>query len=170
MKRFGIVKIFGVISIFSGLLILSACDEFMVGAPCKPETDPGTYYPNLTSDTYALETRSVQCKTGICITKTERGNSSEPQHKYSLCSCRCEDKDGNKYDRNSDKYDDLCECPSGSVCSRGVVNNNIEDIPETIKGAYCLPSCIAESCPQTGSECSPSNDSEEPWKWTCKIK
>ena len=169
MIKFRIKQTVAVFSILSGLLVLSACDEAMVGAPCKPETDNGAYIPDLKSYIYALETRSVQCKTGICITKTEPRAGA--QHKYSFCSCRCADKDGHKYDRNSDKYDDLCECPSGSLCSPEVVNNNIEQIPESIKGSYCLPGCLGQNfCNTTGTECMPSSDSAEPWKWTCKVK
>jgi hypothetical protein len=150
------------------IVFICSCNEWMVGAPCKPETDKGTYYKGLESSTYALETRSVQCKNSICITKTEA--NEEVQKKYSFCSCRCEDKDGHKYDRNSDKYDDLCECPSGSECSPDVVNNNIEQIPDTIKGSYCVPSCISEGlCFQTNMECKPPKSSKEPWKWECKV-
>ena len=156
-------------TVIVSVFFLSACDKWMVGAPCKPETDNGTYYPELKSDTYSLETRSVQCTTGICVTKTRVRDGG--QQKYSFCSCRCRDKDGHSYDRNSDKYDDLCECPSGSYCSPDVVNNNIEQIPDTIKGSYCLPGCInpENECVHTGEQCVPSSDSKEPWKWTCKL-
>lgn len=170
MIKFRIGQRLGIISILSGLIFLASCEEWMVGAPCKPETDVGTYVPNLTSSTYALETRSVQCQTSVCITKTEY-RDSDTQFKYSFCSCRCKDKNGHKYDRNSDKYDDLCECPSGTVCSEDVVNNNIDQIPDTLKGSYCLPGCIDEPCTEVGGidyKCTPPNDSEEPWKWKCK--
>jgi hypothetical protein len=168
------------LSILSGLLILTSCDSWMVGAPCKPETDDGSFVPNLKSTTYALETRSVQCRTNMCITKSEVRrpadvNNPSVQNKYSFCSCRCADKDGNKFDRNSDKYDDLCDCPSGSFCSEDVVGN-IEEIPDAIKGSYCLPNCIGDYqtyCPErpdSHTYCEPPTDSEEPWKWQCKTR
>ena len=171
MMKFGMKNKVCALSILSGLLFLASCDSWMVGAPCKPETDDGSYI-NLSGDTYALETRSVQCETAICITKSEyRGENI--QNKYSFCSCRCKDKDGHGYDRNSDKYDDLCECPSGSFCSDDVVSNNIEQIPDAIKGGYCLPNCIgdyAKYCPDIAKHCVPPTDSEEPWKWQCKYR
>ena len=178
MMKFGMRNMVCTLSILSGLLFLASCDSWMVGAPCKPETDDGTFVPNQSGDTYALETRSVQCETSICITKTEVrqvGTSIDDaiQNKYSFCSCRCRDKDGHKYDRNSDKYDDLCECPSGSFCSDEVVSNNIEQVPDAIKGSYCLPNCIGNPdkyCLELTKKCVPPTDSEEPWKWQCKYR
>lgn len=143
------------------------CEEWMVGAPCKPETDRGIYSSNLTDETYAIETRSVQCEENICVTKTE-GEDETTQYKYSFCSCRCKDKDNHGYDRNSDKYDDLCDCPPGTECSSDVIANNIDQVPDKLKGSYCIPRCIAERC-SIGEKCSPSSDSDEPWKWKCKI-
>ena len=147
------------------------CDVFMVGAPCKPETDKGDYSEELKNTTYAIETRSVQCETSMCVTKTEvRPGAAGGQLKYSFCSCRCKDKTGHGYDRNNDKYDDLCECPPGSICSPDVVSNNIDQVPDKLKGSYCIPDCIAEPCSRESEICTPSNDSDEPWKWKCKIK
>ena len=157
----------------AGLAVLTAgvftlgCEEWMVGAPCKPETDRGDYTPNLTDETYAIETRSVQCETSMCVTKTELRLSG--QLKYSFCSCRCKDKDGHSYDRNNDKYDDLCDCPPGTICSADVISNNIDQVPDKLKGSYCIPDCIANPC-NTNETCTPSNDSDEPWKWKCKIR
>ena len=152
------------------LLCLMGCDEAMVGAPCKPETDDAKYNPDAKT-TYAIETRSVQCETTMCVTKTEfRPGQSSTQLKYSFCSCRCKDKDGHGYDRNNDKYDDLCECPPGSVCSPDVVSNNIDQVPDKLKGSYCIPDCIADPCSGPTEKCTPSNDSDEPWKWKCKIR
>ena len=177
MIKFGMKNKVCALSILSGLLFLASCEEWMVGAPCKPETDNGSFIQSLSGDTYALETRSVQCETSICITKSEFRSKDENgvpvQNKYSFCSCRCEDKDGHGYDRNSDKYDDLCECPSGSFCSTDVVSNNIEQIPDAIKGGYCLPNCIGDPnqyCPGPTKKCVPPTDSEEPWKWQCKYR
>ena len=171
MMNIGMKKVLSALSILSVMLFLASCDSWMVGAPCKPETDDGTYIPNLTSTTYALETRSVQCETSMCITKSEyRGDGV--QNKYSFCSCRCADKDGNGYERNNDKYDDMCDCPAGSFCSDEVVGN-IEDIPDSIKGSYCIPNCIGQAggeCSGIDKYCVPPTDSEEPWKWQCKFR
>jgi hypothetical protein len=142
------------------------CEEWMVGAPCKPETDDEKYIPQ-DKQTYAIETRSVQCQTSICVTKTDGRRS--PQVKYSFCSCRCKDKDEHGWERNSDKYNDLCECPPGTECSPDVISNNIEQVPDKLKGSYCIPGCIVRGC-DSGEVCKPSNDSEEPWKWKCKVK
>ncbi len=159
-----------IIVLLFSLVSLSNCDEAEVGAPCKPETDKGEYREALTSDIYAIETRSVQCKTSICITKTQvLDTQTGLQNKYSFCSCRCADETGKEFDKNNDKLDDLCECPGGSICSNKVVANNIEDIPPALKGSYCLPACIENVCPQTSQKCTPPDDSKEPWKWECKI-
>jgi hypothetical protein len=143
------------------------CEVWMVGAPCKPETDKGIYTKGLGDQTYAIETRSVQCEDNMCVTKTEV-RLNDDQFKYSFCSCRCRDKDNHKYDRNNDKYDDLCECPPGTVCSPNVISNNIDEVPDKLKGSYCIPECIANPCTEK-EKCTPSNDSDEPWKWKCKI-
>lgn len=159
-------------SAFALLIVCGlGCDEDMVGAPCKPETDDAKYDKDAKT-TYAIETRSVQCETTMCVTKTETNPSENVdgnQLKYSFCSCRCKDKDGHGYDRNNDKYDDLCECPPGSICSPDVVSNNIDQVPEKLKGSYCIPDCISEPCSGLNEKCTPSNDSDEPWKWKCKI-
>ena len=56
------------------------CEEPLVGAPCIPETDKGEFKPTLTGETYAVETRSVQCETSICLTKTRKiGTPSEAE-------------------------------------------------------------------------------------------
>lgn len=170
------------------------CTEWLVGAPCTPETDEGEFNTGLSAEsTYLVETRSVQCKTSICLTKIQLYREEiEPdadndfdrycasQNKYSFCSCRCQDKDGNKYDRNVDKYDDLCECPPNTRCVR-VLGDDIATAPDKIKGSYCIPKCIDDGCPQvrpiTGPDgekiqqrqvCIPSSDSKEPWNWKCQ--
>jgi hypothetical protein len=240
-------------------LVSAGCDEWMVGAPCVPETDDGTFNDGIKDITYSVETRSVQCETGICITSTRRGKEPDPecvvkghvcltkkwcnnngtptktsydckddlvccdadnkcvrqegftcqtekwceehdstfeqtnecdgadqvccdnrtnfekhkdtQLKYSFCSCRCRDAEGNQYDKNSDKYDDLCDCPSSTTCPSGAdttVGGNIEGAPDKIKGSYCIPNCVLEGCTVTGEVCTPSTDSEQPWKWRCR--
>ena len=146
---------------------LGGCEEWMVGAPCKPETDRGEYVQGLTDETYAIETRSVQCEENMCVTKTEVRPAG--QLKYSFCSCRCKDKDGHGYDRNNDKYDDLCNCPPGTECSPDVISNNIDEVPDKLKGSYCIPACVAKPC-NPDEKCAPSSDSKEPWKWQCKLK
>jgi hypothetical protein len=168
----------------------AGCLEWLVGAPCTPETDEGVFNKDLADTTYLVETRSVQCKTSICLTKIKlnEGEISEEaesdfekyknsQTKYSFCSCRCEDKDGNKFDRNNDKFDDLCECPPSTNCIK-VLGDNIEAAPDKIKGSYCIPKCIDEGCQEVRhtrdgnlirQKCVPSSDSEEPWKWKCQF-
>ena len=152
------------IIVINGMLALG-CQEEMVGAPCVPETDEGDYNENLGGDTvYSIETRSVQCKTRMCLimTTTQTGGMAD-QLKYSFCSCRCKDAEGHSYENNPDKYDDLCECPPNTLCEH--VLDDLEDAPEKVTGAYCIPKCIAEPCEE--GQCSPSKDSEEPWKWYC---
>jgi hypothetical protein len=165
--KLGILAANGILA--TVLVVGTGCREWMVGAPCEPETDNGEYDPNLNNTTYAIETRSVQCETTMCVTKTELRYENK-QLKYSFCSCRCRDKDGHGYDRNSDKFDDLCECPPGTVCSPYVISNNIDQVPEALKGSYCIPDCIAKPCANDDEVCSPSSDSDEPWKWKCKIE
>jgi hypothetical protein len=168
------------VTVIASGIIGMGCEEWLVGAPCAPETDLGVFTPGITGTNYAIETRSVQCDTGICVTVTEgTGNAADDQAdndydkyegteaKYSFCSCRCKDADGHKYDRNNDKYDDLCECPPNTMCEQ-VLSNAIADAPEKIKGWYCIPKCIIIPCDDSDEVCTPSSDSKEPWKWACK--
>ncbi|MCP4604299.1 MAG: hypothetical protein GY847_27890 [Proteobacteria bacterium] len=175
-----------------GSIIGLGCDEWMVGAPCVPETDKGEFRKEIADKNYAIETRALQCQGDtpmVCMTKTKVRDSQRQaeegeelsdfqiyegrsgygtQTKYSFCSCRCKDADGEQYDRNSDKYDDLCECPPNTICE-SVLNKNVQGAPDNIKGSYCIPNCIADGCEHhtQGEECKPSSDSEEPWKWHC---
>jgi len=169
---------------FSGLVMLG-CKEQMVGAPCVPETDKGEFNASAGGTTYSIETRSVQCETRICLTKTDAENTgstqtedcqseenlencwegSPVQWKFSFCSCRCKDVAGHTYNQNPDKYDYLCECPPNTRCEE--VLGDIEEAPEKIKGSYCVPNCISSAC-EAGYICTPSKDSEKPWQWTCQ--
>ncbi len=190
------------------------CEEWLVGAPCTPETDDGRFTTGISDNNYAIETRSSQC-TGdspmMCVTATN-GNKDNPkdptegkdcgsnndcpadrpvcnennhctesqydiwlgkngngtQEKYSFCSCRCKDADGNKYDSKSDKYDDLCDCPPNTRCKL-ILGKNIEKAPSKIQGSYCIPECLDQECTYENEVCSPSSDSKEPWKWKCKV-
>ncbi|MCP4676900.1 MAG: hypothetical protein GY854_15565 [Deltaproteobacteria bacterium] len=107
------------------------------------------------------------CKDNVC-NRTQHDIWIGTQQKFSFCSCRCEDADGNKYDRNSDKYSGLCECPPNTTC-KSILGKNIEDAPTKIQGSYCIPACIVEECTYSDQVCSPSSDSKEPWKWKCKV-
>jgi hypothetical protein len=160
-------------------LVGLGCKEEMVGAPCTPETDKGEFNSSLQGTTYSIETRSVQCATRICLTKTERvGNledcKADPtlencenlQDKFSFCSCRCKDAEDHTYQSNPDKYDYLCECPPNTLCEE--VLTKIEEAPEKIAGSYCIPKCIANGCPEQDDVCVPSKNAEEPWNWKCK--
>lgn len=93
--------------------------------------------------------------------------------KYSFCSCRCEDGDGNRVSDNPDKYDYLCECPPSAKCVS--VLDPIGGISPKLYGSYCVPECIAEPCETRGASddgfgevCTPSANSEEPWLWSCE--
>ena len=171
------------IALVGGLVALGAlgagCQEAMVGAPCVPETDKGEFNSSLEGTTYSIETRSVQCETRVCLTQTSPGtpNSAcsgedpdledceDTQLKYSFCSCRCKDIDGNTFNTNPDKYDYLCECPPNTTCEQ--VLNDIEEAPEKITGSYCIPQCIAVPCAGENEICVPSSNSEKPWQWKC---
>jgi hypothetical protein len=176
----------GVAVLLSNIVSLG-CEEWLVGSPCVAETDTGEFVNLETpgATTYALETRSVQCQGAnmVCLTtlhryEAPRGNENgnaqneyelwEGTHvKYSFCSCRCRDDQGHKYDRNSDKYDDLCPCPTRTTCVE-VLGSDIE-APEKVRGSYCMPNCVADPTQCTVDEtCTPSSNSEEPWKWSCK--
>jgi hypothetical protein len=168
--------------IAAGLLALGGilwlgCQEEMVGAPCVPETDKGEFDSTLEGTTYSIETRSVQCETRICLTKTvveESGDKCEDnpnldncegvQSKFSFCSCRCKDMGGNTFNTNPDKYDYLCECPPNTKCEE--VLGSIEEAPEKVTGSYCIPDCIATPC-EPPEICVPSKNSEKPWNWKC---
>ncbi|HUT76939.1 MAG TPA: hypothetical protein VM285_04595 [Polyangia bacterium] len=172
-------------------LCWAGCKEAMVGAPCVPETDKGEFNSSLDGATYSIETRSVQCETRVCLTKTEvndlvnntncencldnpdneentgvcEDDCAATQLKYSFCSCRCRDSEGNTFQTNPDKYDYLCECPPNTQCEK--VIEAIEGAPEKITGSYCIPNCIAIPCPEIDEICVPSKDSEQPWQWKC---
>ena len=192
--------------IISGALALSiglgslGCQEWLVGSPCVAETDRGEFVPleNPGATTYAIETRSVQCKgtNMVCLTATHRypeptGTPHDQAKtdyekwqgthvKYSFCSCRCKDAQGHTYDRNSDKYSGLCECPWNTRCVE-VLGTEV-DAPDKVQGSYCLPDCVAcgndptiEGCQEndicTEDEvCTPSSNSDKPWRWSCKPK
>jgi len=168
----------------------AGCKEAMVGAPCVPETDRGEFNVTLQGSTYSIETRSVQCETRICLTKTQVEGSvdkvfcedcltanqdntgdcledcEDVQLKYSFCSCRCRDSAGNTFQTNPDKYDHLCECPPNTQCVK--VMDAIEGAPEKITGSYCIPNCIAFGCTDLEQTCVPSKDSDQPWLWKCE--
>ena len=100
--------------------------------------------------------------------------------KFSFCSCRCEDGDGNRKADNPDKYDYLCECPPSAHCEPvlekiGDSGDSGSTISEKLFGGYCVPECIAEPCEDDdashehlGEVCTPSTNSEEPWLWSCE--
>ena len=165
----------------------------MVGAPCIPETDNGTFNVDINGKTWSIETGSVQCATHICLTQVRTnpqvsGNRKDDckndptiencwlnddetegpvQLKFSFCSCRCRDPEGNTQATNPDKYDYLCECPPSTVCEE--VMEPIEGVSDKLPGGYCVPNCIANPCDSIDSIeiCTPSKSSEEPWKWYC---
>lgn len=172
------------------MFLCTGCPEEMVGAPCVPETDKGEFNIDVEGVTWSLETGSVQCATRICLTQIRpnqtaskgdceernnldacwKGNNGPVQLKFSFCSCRCMDAEGHKYKDNTDKYDDLCECPPSTVCEK--VMEPIDGGPPNLPGGYCVPSCIHTPCspdPNTGEPriCTPSKNSDEPWKWYC---
>ena len=199
-KRFAVV----VGALVLGCLAWFGCEEQPVGAPCIPETDKGDFSASLSGTTWSIETRSVQCETqpAVCLTKTAptgisadqvaaceaataaagnvleecwQGDDGATQVKYSFCSCRCKDINGNTYNKNPDKYDYLCECPPNTKCVE--VLGDIQEAPSKVKGSYCVPNCIAsgECYPQDTNDdgevenysCAPSKDSEKPWQWKC---
>ena len=156
------------VALVFGSFLQLGCKEQMVGAPCVPETDKGDFAADLSGTTWSIETRSVQCETRLCVTKTEpnplvgeqtnaclaakpedgnvleecwEGDDGATQVKYSFCSCRCKDIKGNTYNKNPDKYDYLCECPPNTKCVE--VLGDIEEAPNKVKGSYCVPNCIA---------------------------
>jgi hypothetical protein len=169
-----------VAAVLTASVIGLGCQEEMVGAPCTPETDKGEFNVSLQGTTYSIETRSVQCETRICLTKTELNpdvssldckaeenldNCENVQLKQSFCSCRCKDADGHSFQSNPDKYDYLCECPPNTLCEE--VLTAIEEAPEKVTGSYCIPKCIAAPC-TLPEICTPSSNAEEPWNWKCK--
>ena len=103
-----------------------------------------------------------------------------PLLKFSFCSCRCEDGDKNRYSDNPDKYSDLCECPPSTHCVTVLDkigdegDENSTGISPKLFGGYCVPECIANPCrvgtdeAEIGEVCTPSSNSEEPWRWSCE--
>jgi hypothetical protein len=174
--------VIAVVAVVAAGIIGFGCAEEMVGAPCTPETDKGDFNASIEGTTYSIETRSVQCETRICLTKTVLDEFAEnspaaceatptldncegTQLKFSFCSCRCKDEENHTYQSNPDKYDYLCECPPNTLCEK--VLTGIEEAPDKITGSYCIPKCIANPClpPEV---CTPSTNAEEPWNWKCK--
>lgn len=103
--------------------------------------------------------------------------------KFSFCSVRCEDGDGNRYADNPDKYDYLYECPPTTVCVKvldkiGGNDDSGSAISEKLFGGYCVPECIENPCEvdpddasnkDYGKVCTPSENSDEPWLWSCEM-
>ncbi|MBN2802018.1 MAG: hypothetical protein JXR91_02870 [Deltaproteobacteria bacterium] len=177
------------------LIGIIGCKEEMVGAPCIPETDDGSFNVGIEGTTWSIETGSVQCATHLCLTQVNKNESSRnveackdnpsldicwleknnegdvvappAQLKFSFCSCRCEDAEGHKLSDNPDKYSDLCECPPSTVCEK--VMDPIPGLSDKLPGSYCVPNCISKPCDESIDDiCTPSKDSKEPWKWTCE--
>jgi hypothetical protein len=179
--------------VFVSLLQLGCKDE-MVGAPCIPETDKGDFSATLSGTTWSIETRSVQCETRLCVTKTQsleglvtadqvaaclaakpadgnvlancwEGDDGPTQAKYSFCSCRCKDVNGKAG----------CKCPPNTKCVE--VLGDIQEAPAKVKGSYCVPNCMASGdCYSSDKNndgeveklvCMPSKDSKKPWQWKC---
>jgi hypothetical protein len=174
--------------VFVSLLQLS-CKDQMVGAPCIPETDKGDFSATLSGTTWSIETRSVQCETRLCVTKTQsltglvdeaqiaactadptlancwEGDDGMTQAKYSFCSCRCKDINGKAG----------CQCPPNTKCVE--VLGDIQEAPAKVKGSYCVPNCMASGDCYSWDKnndgdiekltCMPSKDSEKPWQWKC---
>ncbi len=141
------------------------CREEPVGAPCFPESDDGSFKEQK-GTTDLIETRSVQCETRTCVTRTTSRNDID--NKYSFCSCKCKNLEGHEVD----KEEDLCECPPNTRCSE--VSFPIDDTPDKVLGRYCIPSCIIEGCVDDSGllsenyQCTPSRDSDKPWNWKCR--
>lgn len=159
------IKKIAALSLIVLLISIMGCKEEMVGAPCVPETDNGKYYSTAKGVSWSIENGSVQCATHLCLTNINA--ESSPQKKFSFCSCRCADAEGNKLSDNPDKYSDLCECPGKSICDP--VMDPIPGISDKLFGSYCVPDCISKNNDETcDGVCTPSDDDEEPWKWTCE--
>ena len=182
------------VAVIFGIILITSigCKEELVGAPCASETDQNIFSSKIAGTTWSIESRTVQCDTTksnmVCLTKIEKNNNENStecvndasvescwgekdnyhpvQLKYSFCSCRCKNAAGKSVANDPDRYDYLCECPPDTVCES--VLTDIEDAPEKIAGSYCVPNCIATPCETAGEVCTPSSDSEEPWKWKCK--
>jgi hypothetical protein len=109
---------------------VTACfGERGVGDPCLPARPPpppscgdGGCFQG--SEIY-VETRSVQCRTHVCIVNHwDEEAAPEQRDEYSYCTCRC---------GGPGAADELCACPEGFDCMTVFITGEIG-----LQGAYCV--------------------------------
>lgn len=118
-------------------MLALSCGESGVGDPCNPQHPPlpdgGAQCPNappgsdcfLGTELY-LETRSLQCRTRVCMVYhwSEREQVPGEQARRVFCTCRC----GGEGDPTA-----FCTCPSGFRCTVAFVAGE-----PGIRGSYCV--------------------------------
>lgn len=110
------------------------CGTQGVGDPCNPAPPPPTagedagYF--LGSEVY-IETRSLQCRTRVCMVyKWDQRSSMNDRSKRVFCTCRC--------GGDPDQAASFCACPEKFTCVTVFVAGD-----PGIRGAYCVREEIA---------------------------
>ena len=129
--------------LLSPVLLLAAmvgCEAPGVGDPCQPEDVPADGFKE--TEVY-LETRSLQCRTRVCMVNHLAGDPSaelgsdnyvapDELEKRVYCTCKCdaEDQDTIRCDSCPDGFE--C-CPAFSIG------------PPGLRGSYCVRKGTCES-------------------------
>ena len=116
------------------LLLSLGCEAPGVGDPCEPEDIPDDGFKE--SEVY-LETRSLQCRTRVCMVNHLRGDprvenptddlyvSEETLQQRVYCTCKCDAEDQDTI---------RCEsCPDGFECCPAFTIG-----PPGLRGSYCV--------------------------------
>ena len=133
----------------SPLLVLAAlvgCEAPGVGDPCEPEEVPDNGFQ--LTEVY-LETRSLQCRTRVCMVNHLEGDPSvsDPQdplyvspadlERRVYCTCKCD---------GQDKDTIRCEsCPDGFECCPAFTIG-----PPGLRGSYCVRNDTCEATAEGG--------------------
>ena len=105
---------------------LSGCEAPGVGDPCDPEDVPENGFQQ--EEVY-LESRSLQCRTRVCIVNHLEGNPNDvpesEKNKRVYCTCKCDGQDEDTI---------RCEeCPDGFECCPAFSIG-----PVGLRGSYCV--------------------------------
>jgi hypothetical protein len=116
------------------LIAVAGCEAPGVGDPCEPEDIPEGGFKD--TEVY-LETRSLQCRTRVCMVNHLRGDPTvtDPRDEtyvspatldervYCTCKCDAEDQDTIRCD----------SCPDGFECCPAFTIG-----PPGLRGSYCV--------------------------------
>jgi hypothetical protein len=127
------------------------CDPALgVGDPCVPEQEGDATFAGFSEKEVNVESKSLQCKTNLCLVNHFRGRTDLPHGAETAdlcvdaqcadrtvddavyCSCRCANAKG-----ETDDGSVYCTCPEdGFACTQLVAD--IGGANQGLTGAYCM--------------------------------